>query len=118
MKLGCCAKYTRGEPMLDTKALQNLEEEAVGPLQPHNVPAAENFVENLQIDNVADGHMDENQLLEDPVVPKQNNNLAIVPYQPPLQPPLFVGAARIIFGPVLPPAMIWQRSFESLMPFF
>lgn len=41
----------------------------------------------------------------------ENNDLAIVPYHPPLQPPLFVGAAKVVLGPVLPQEMIWQRTF-------
>ena len=52
----------------------------VGPIQPHNLLVVEKFVENLQNDNVVDGHMDENQFLEDLVMPEKNNNLAIVPY--------------------------------------
>ena len=67
-------------------------EDPVGPFHPHNEPAAENFVEGVQIANAAAGPMDDNQFLEDPVLPEQNDNLAIVPHQPPLQPPLFVGA--------------------------
>ncbi|KAE8795388.1 hypothetical protein D1007_29730 [Hordeum vulgare] len=46
------------------------------------------------------------------------NPLAIVLYKPP--PPtqignLFVGAARVLYGPPLPPVMSWARTFDALM---
>ena len=34
----------------------------------------------------------------------------------PQQPPLHIGQVFTVFGPVLPPDMQWQRSFEKLMP--
>ena len=50
-------------------------------------------------------------------VQEPDNALAIVPYQP-LPVPLnndHLGLLRIVAGPVLPPAMIWQRTFASLL---
>ena len=48
------------------------------------------------------------------------NPLAIVPYQPPViqQHQIFIGMARIVAGPPLPPEMIWKRSFENRLPEF
>uniref|UniRef100_A0A8I6XKH5 Uncharacterized protein n=1 Tax=Hordeum vulgare subsp. vulgare TaxID=112509 RepID=A0A8I6XKH5_HORVV len=45
------------------------------------------------------------------------NPLAIVPYNRPVmqQSNLVVGAARVFYGPPLPPVLSWARSFESLM---
>src|SRR3954471_2043886 len=42
--------------------------------------------------------------------------LAIVPFVPPVMEPqnLIVAMIRIPAGPPLPPAMIWQRTFDSL----
>ena len=50
----------------------------------------------------------------------EENPLAIVPYQPPViqQHQIFIGMARIVAGPPLPPEMIWKRSFENLLPEF
>ena len=50
----------------------------------------------------------------------EENPLAIVPYQPPIiqQHQIFIGMARIVAGPPLPPEMIWKRSFENLLPEF
>lgn len=43
---------------------------------------------------------------------------AIIVYQPPLlQPAIQIGQVLTVFGPVLPPDMIWRRNFERLMPF-
>lgn len=45
---------------------------------------------------------------------------AVIVYQPPVvpavQPVLHIGQVLTVFGPVLPPVMQWQRSFERLMP--
>ena len=35
----------------------------------------------------------------------------------PQQPPLMIGQVLTIYGPVLPPVMQWQRSFEKMLPF-
>ena len=50
---------------------------------------------------------------------------AIVPYIPPaVHPsvvnldPIHLGIVRVVFGPVLPPAMVWERSFRNLLPDF
>ena len=32
--------------------------------------------------------------------------------------PIHLGMVRVFYGPVLPPAMIWERSFKSLLPEF
>ena len=32
--------------------------------------------------------------------------------------PINLGIVRVFFGPILPPAMIWERSFKSLLPEF
>ena len=32
--------------------------------------------------------------------------------------PINLGIVRVFYGPVLPPAMIWERSFKSLLPEF
>lgn len=50
----------------------------------------------------------------------EENPLAIVPYQPPViqQHQIFIGMARIVARPPLPPEMIWKRSFENLLPEF
>ena len=34
----------------------------------------------------------------------------------PLQPPLHIGQVLTVFGPVLPPDMLYQRSFQKMMP--
>ena len=34
----------------------------------------------------------------------------------PMQPPLHVGQILTIFGPVLPPVMQWQRTFQKFLP--
>ncbi|KAE8769528.1 hypothetical protein D1007_58877 [Hordeum vulgare] len=46
-----------------------------------------------------------------------DNPLAIVLYNPPpIQTDnIFVGAARVVYGPPLPPVMSWARSFDALM---
>ncbi|KAI5022387.1 hypothetical protein ZWY2020_059117 [Hordeum vulgare] len=45
------------------------------------------------------------------------NPLAMVLYKPPppTQSNLFVGAARVLYGPPLPPVMSWARTFDALM---
>lgn len=45
------------------------------------------------------------------------NNLAIVPYVPPVLQPVqpVVALPAVPFGPPLPPEMIWRRSFETLI---
>ena len=45
------------------------------------------------------------------------NQLAIVPYQPPIiqHNENFIGIARIVVGPPLPPEMIWMRSVQNIM---
>ena len=45
------------------------------------------------------------------------NPSAIVPYQPHViqHHEIFIGMARIVAGPPLPPEMIWKRSFQNLM---
>ena len=60
----------------------------IGPLQPLNMPEDDILVQELDNEVQAEVQANENQF-EAPVVPEDNNNLAIVPYQPPLQPPLF-----------------------------
>ena len=32
--------------------------------------------------------------------------------------PIHLGLVRVFYGPVLPPAMIWERSFKTLLPEF
>ena len=32
--------------------------------------------------------------------------------------PIHLGMVRVSYGPVLPPTMIWERSFKSLLPEF
>ena len=46
-----------------------------------------------------------------------DNPLAIVLYKPPhIQTDnIFVGAARVVYGPPLPPVMSWARTFDALM---
>ena len=48
------------------------------------------------------------------------NPLAIVPYQPPVihHHQIFIVMARIVAGPLVPPKMIWKRSFDNLMSDF
>ena len=52
-------------------------------------------------------------------MPEHNNNLAIVPYQPPViqHAEIVIGMARVVYGPVLPPEMIWKRAFDSMLQF-
>ena len=59
------------------------------------------------------------------VVVQENLERAIVPYIPPaVHPPMVnldpihLGIVRVVFGPVLPPAMVWERSFKNLLPDF
>src|SRR3954468_24460406 len=47
-------------------------------------------------------------------------HLAIVPYQPlVINPDSFhLGILKVFYGPVQPPAMVWERSFRNLIPAF
>ena len=57
------------------------------------------------------------QVIDDSVNNQPVNDMVIF-QQPgaPLQPPLHIGQVLTIFGPVLPPDMLWKRSFEKMMP--
>ncbi|KAI5007926.1 hypothetical protein ZWY2020_008974 [Hordeum vulgare] len=48
---------------------------------------------------------------------QDDNPLAIVPYKPPQvqSDNLFVGAARVFYGPPLPPVLSWSRTFDAYM---
>ena len=49
-----------------------------------------------------------------------DNATEVALFQPPMgpqQPPLMIGQVLTIYGPVLPPVMQWQRSFEKMLPF-
>ena len=49
-----------------------------------------------------------------------DNAAEVALFQPPMgpqQPPLMIGQVLTIYGPVLPPVMQWQRSFEKMLPF-
>ena len=59
------------------------------------------------------------------VVVQENLERAIVPFIPPavhppvvILDPIHLGIVRVVFGPVLPPAMVWERSFRNLLPDF
>ena len=81
-------------------------------------------VNMMQVDNVEQAHVvaDPLQINEAQV----NTERAIVPFIPLAQPWLpsanvVQGSQQIrlflpVYGPVLPPEMIWKRMFESLMP--
>ncbi|KAI4987449.1 hypothetical protein ZWY2020_020249 [Hordeum vulgare] len=77
-------------------------------------------------DAAADAHVPPNgdnaareEAAED-MAPEDFNPLAIVPYQQPLLRPdeLMIGVVRVAYGPPLPPAVSWTRSFEALMGVF
>ncbi|XP_073357639.1 uncharacterized protein [Aegilops tauschii subsp. strangulata] len=86
--------------------------------QPEGSGSVEQHVE-VQFDEQHQFQLE--QQLQDNVQPAVlENPLAIVPYQPPVihQHQIFIGMARIVAGPPLPPEMIWKRSFENLLPEF
>ena len=58
--------------------------------------------------------------LSDDSVNNADNAIEVAVFQPPMgpqQPPLMIGQVLTIYGPVLPPMMQWQRSFEKMLPF-
>ena len=49
-----------------------------------------------------------------------DNAAEVAVFQPPMgpqQPPLLIGQVFTIYGPILPPEMQWQRTFEKMLPF-
>ena len=67
---------------------------------------------------------DQNSMILNPSVESFGDE-DMVEVQQPLQAPpivqldpIHLGMVRVFYGPVLPPAMIWERSFQSLLPEF
>ena len=83
---------------------------AVDPIVPHtNLEHVELALED-----------DEVEELNDHLIAALDQQLAIVPYQPPLIQPhqVFIGMVRVVKGPALLREMIWKKSFLTLLPEF
>ena len=79
-----------------------------------------NAVEDILIVNPLHDHLHDvivPQVEED--LPLEDNALVVVPYQPPViqHAEIVIGMARVVYGPVLPPEMIWKRAFDSMLQF-
>uniref|UniRef100_A0A8I6X248 Uncharacterized protein n=1 Tax=Hordeum vulgare subsp. vulgare TaxID=112509 RepID=A0A8I6X248_HORVV len=95
--------------VVDMPVVQPAADEAAAP-----DPTPPNGGDATTVDNAKDDEpVEADHAEEAPVF----HPLAIVPYQQPLmqQTNLVVGAARVFYGPPLPPVISWARSFESLM---
>lgn len=79
--------------------------------QPEAQPAQD---QNSMVLNPSLGSSDSSDANNDDVV---QQNLALVPYHPPVvqMGPIHLGMVRVMYGPVLPSVMLWERSFRNLM---
>ena len=78
--------------------------------------------EDVQHDDVQEIQSQESIVLQHSDVSVNNidNEAEVAVFQPPMgpqQPPLLIGQVLTIYGPVLPPVIQWQRSFEKMLPF-